>query len=532
MLRGVAELADLDVLVLDLQASGATPAHGHMLSFAAASTTAEQTTDPLIHHWVQLPQGATVPRPVRKLLDYDEALGRAGIPPQSAWRALTELGVPPPRPTVIHFASFELRFLHDLWQRFGQGEPFPFDVVCLHQIARRLFPDLARRGLRPLAGYLGHSTDLKRDAAGHVEASAFVWRALAPNLVGAGLSTWSKLKEWLAAPAPKRGKRHFLLDRSRARELPDEPGVYRFLRSNGDVLYIGKAESLRKRVASHFTASKANERALEMLTQVARIEHERTETALEAALLETDLIKSVDPPYNVQLRERTREVAFATLDFSSAEPRADRDHRLGPLPSRFALSSLAAIVELKQGAEPDGQRAARALGVPASFAPEPEDFAVAWRRVLALPTPPHRSARGWALRLALTLWPERERIERSPRDHDPGWDPDRIERHLLRAILRGGQLVRRAPWLTLLESSEITFEEPGRPPRRLCFGTAAPVPVRFAERRALFDGASYDRMRVLLSELLRVRGDGGEVSLRIGGAPLAPARLGALLDRL
>ena len=93
-----------------------------------------------------------------------------------------------PAPCVIHFARFELGFLEDLHRRFGEG-PFPLDIVCLHEVARRLFPELPRRNIRALAGYLGHSPELVRRSAGHVEASAFIWRAVLPALESAGVRT-------------------------------------------------------------------------------------------------------------------------------------------------------------------------------------------------------------------------------------------------------------------------------------------------------------------------------------------------------
>ena len=113
-----------------------------------------------------------------------------------------------------------------------------------------------------------------------------------------GIHRWDQLGEWLTAPQPPRSKkRRYPLPSSRYRTLPDDPGVYHFVRSNGDVLYVGKAASLRKRVPSHFTAGSATtERALEMLTQVHDIQTTLTRTPLEAALLENERIKALSPP--------------------------------------------------------------------------------------------------------------------------------------------------------------------------------------------------------------------------------------------
>jgi hypothetical protein len=168
--------------------------------------------------------------------------------------------------------------------------------------------------------------------------------------------------------------------------LPAGPGVYRFLRSNGDVLYVGKATSLKQRVASHFSsAQRATERALEMLTQVSDIAVTKTESVLEAALLEHGEITRLDPPYNVQLREGDRAAWFASNDLLRARPAPDDEHRIGPLPSRWAVAGLGAIRALAAGAEPTTEMRARATGVPSSFAPDDATFTAGWTSFLADP---------------------------------------------------------------------------------------------------------------------------------------------------
>ena len=85
--------------------------------------------------------------------------------------------------------------------------------------------------------------------------------------------------------------------------LPNAPGVYRMLAADGSALYVGKAGSLRKRVASYFSASPKGARIMSMLSQVAAMEVTVTRTEVEALLLENQLIKSLKPRYNVMLRD-------------------------------------------------------------------------------------------------------------------------------------------------------------------------------------------------------------------------------------
>src|SRR6202042_3007724 len=88
----------------------------------------------------------------------------------------------------------------------------------------------------------------------------------------------------------------------RRRELPDEPGVYLFRDERGKVIYVGKAKSIRKRVASHFSnpSTRAGREILEMIDQ---IESLVVHTESEALLVEQNFIKQYKPRLNIRLRD-------------------------------------------------------------------------------------------------------------------------------------------------------------------------------------------------------------------------------------
>ncbi len=543
------------MLVVDCQATGASPAFGCVLELGWGMQRAgESALDGARAHWIALPDGHRVPGRVRRITGWDPSFAAQAITDEEAWRRLrNDMGDGAPTPTAIHYARFELSFLRDWALRFEPAAPFPFDTVCVHAIARRLYPDLPRQSIRALAGYLGFSLDLARRSLGHVEATGFVWQKLRAELLGRGVGSWEELGAFLAeSPAPRRNpepkrRSRYPIAPERYRALPDAPGVYRFLRSNGDVLYVGKAASLKKRTASHFGGRAGTPQAPEMLTQVSDIAVTVVESALEAALLENETIKTLRPPYNVQLTAKDVPIWYDTPAFDGALRARDELHRLGPLPSELSLRPLAALVALVAGAPATKTLRAQAVGVSALFTPDETVFAAGFAELvgrhpsLAGPGAPRRRVLELAKKLlsggAVAETEEAGAEDATTEPH--AWDPPRVVRHVERALVQAYRAYRRAHWLALLHDSDVVYCEPGARQARLlevragAIVTTGEAPADHAPTERLrllagrptpFDRTTYDRLRVLTTELKRIVRDGGSVTLHWGPHRRLPPR--------
>jgi len=91
--------------------------------------------------------------------------------------------------------------------------------------------------------------------------------------------------------------------RDHVRTLPNGPGVYRMLDDGGEVLYVGKARSLKKRVTNYTHPAKLPHRIFRMVSETRRMEFVTTHTEVEALLLESNLIKRLRPRFNVLMRD-------------------------------------------------------------------------------------------------------------------------------------------------------------------------------------------------------------------------------------
>ncbi len=229
---------------------------------------------------------------------------------------------------VAHNAPFDLSFLnYGLYCHGHRSLHNPVVDTC--RLARRLLPGLPRASLDAVTQHLGISVEDRHRAAGDAEATVAVLLRLLALCGERGVESDAQLmalmasgrrREEVETPAGKgdRAARVAVLA-ERARSLPDAPGVYIMRSSSGRVLYVGKAISLRRRLASYFT-DRVPFRTKRLLGQVETIEHLQLGSELEALLEESRLIKQHQPHFNVLLRSY-QDFPFIKVEESGPYPR-------------------------------------------------------------------------------------------------------------------------------------------------------------------------------------------------------------------
>ena len=139
--------------------------------------------------------------------------------------------------------------------------------------------------------------------------------------------------------------------KSKLRQLPNEPGVYRYIGETGKILYIGKAKDLKKRVSSYFTQQRQHSYRIKKLVSLIRdIEYTLVNSEVEALLLENNLIKNHQPKYNILLKDGKtypyiciKNERFPRV-FSTRNRTDDGSLYFGPYPSVSTMNDLLRLI--------------------------------------------------------------------------------------------------------------------------------------------------------------------------------------------
>ena len=239
---------------------------------------------------------------------------------------------------VAHNAPFDIGFLRAGCERLDLAWPKP-QVVDTVKLARRVLTrdETPNHKLGTLARVLGARTEPVHRALDDARATVDVLHVLLERLGPLGVRTLEDLLGHLPDVTPQQKRKRGLAD-----ALPNSPGVYLFRGPKDEVLYVGTASDLRRRVRQYFTAGEKRSRVKEMVGISERVDHVECSHPLEAEVRELRLLSAHQPRYNRRSKFPQRawwvvltDEVFPRLSIVRA-PRADA---LGPFGSRHAATA-------------------------------------------------------------------------------------------------------------------------------------------------------------------------------------------------
>ena len=199
---------------------------------------------------------------------------------------------------VAHNAGFDIGFLRAAAQQCAVPWPAP-PVLCTVRLARRVLSRQEAPSVRlsTLAKLVGAATEPTHRALDDARATVDVLHALIARVGNQGVHTYGELKSYL--PNVSNAQRS---KRALAQRLPHRPGVYLFHGPSAEVLYIGTAGNLHRRVGQYFSGADPRGRIKEMVALATAVDHVECAHPLEAGVRELRLLAAHAPPYNRRSR--------------------------------------------------------------------------------------------------------------------------------------------------------------------------------------------------------------------------------------
>ncbi|WP_092600631.1 DEDD exonuclease domain-containing protein [Actinopolyspora xinjiangensis] len=282
-------LRDVSFVVLDLETTGGRAASDEITEIAAVKVRGGRTIGEFS---TLVNPGRPIPPSISSITGITDAMVADAPPLAAVLPSFLEFCAG--SALVAHNASFDTGFLRAACERSDLSWPAP-PVVCTVRLSRRvLSPDeTPNHKLATLARVLGARTTPRHRALDDARATVDVLHALLERLGSHHVYSLEDLLDYLPRVTPQQRRKRTLAD-----GLPDSPGVYLFLGPNDEVLYVGTATYLRRRVRQYFTAGERRGRMREMVALAHRVDHVECAHALEAEVRELRLLEAHQPRYN------------------------------------------------------------------------------------------------------------------------------------------------------------------------------------------------------------------------------------------
>jgi DNA polymerase III subunit epsilon len=317
-------LGEIEFAVVDVETTGLAPGRHRIIEVGAVIVARGQSGESFSK---LINPGRSIPQFITRFTGISQAMVARSARADRVLPHLAEfIG---DRPIVGHNIGFDLSFLNFEADRFGLALGFAESGIDTITLARRYLTGLRRTRLDSVAAALHVPAAGRHRALPDALLTARVFALLLARAQAEGCITLADLYRVLDGVAPAsaevysapRPTGRMYLNPAWRQQFPTTPGVYLMKDRSGAVIYVGKAKRLRDRLASYYSQPLGYTRKMDGLLQsVHDIETRPLGSELEALLVESQLIKQLQPRYNVQLRN-FEHYPFIKVDMQHPYPR-------------------------------------------------------------------------------------------------------------------------------------------------------------------------------------------------------------------
>jgi len=282
-------LRDITFVVVDLETTGGRSDEDGITEIGAVKVRGGEVIGELA---TLIDPGRGVPPQITELTGITTAILRDAPPIRTVLPSFLEFAAG--AVLVAHNAPFDMGFLRAACKRNGMVWPKP-RVLCTVRLARRVLSKEEAPSVRlsALAALFATETVPTHRALDDARTTVEVLHRLLERVGNLGVHSYEELVSYLPEVTPAQRRK-----RSMAEHLPNTARVYLFRGPGEEVLYVGTASDLRRRVRSYFTGSETRSRIREMVALAVRVDSVSCAHPLEAGVRELRLLGAHAPPYN------------------------------------------------------------------------------------------------------------------------------------------------------------------------------------------------------------------------------------------
>ena len=338
------KIEDVNFVVVDVETTGPSAVKNRITEIGCVVVNNREVVD---EYSTLINPHQLIPAFISKMTGITNEMVINAPEPDSALRYFSKMIALPNTVFVAHNVHFDWKFVKETFVRNELGN-IDLDLLCTYKLARRLLPKEKKKNVGALADFFNIPVTNRHRALGDAKATAYILIELLERARHS--HDINHLDDLLKFQNLKIKQKKLSGVKSRLREklngIPPYPGVYYFRNRKKEIIYVGKAKSLKSRVNGYFTDSMyIADKTSEMVRKAYDLDWKECDNELEALILESKEIKKHKPYYNaVQKKYRNYPFIKITKDKYPVVERAfsieDDAEYYGPFRSKRLVSEI------------------------------------------------------------------------------------------------------------------------------------------------------------------------------------------------